>query len=185
MILIIDNNNTRGGNISSIVRDGNCAVTYYAFITGNEEKIGDWDELKSFFEDLIGENKVLLIHHNNSRSEDASKLFLQRDPDNRVVLYSGGGNVSTQIESTNCFAYKGKVNDDAKGEWDLAKFATAIKSGANHIFERLQGVDPEIEEFLRQICTVLPFAESWNIDLRKIRQKLVTTIEQKHGIQFT
>lgn len=45
--------------------------------------------------------------------------------------------------------------------------------------------EAEIERLLGEVCTKLPFADSWNTELRKKRHELIKIIEEKHGIQLT
>ena len=157
MILIIDNNNDRGINISTILKGSKCIATQYEFVTGNTERISDWDNLKADFENLIGKNRILFIHKNNSRSEDAAKLFLKKSNSNQVILFSGGGNFTTQITSQNCFAFQGKVSDDAKTEWDLTGFASVLLSGNGNLIEALKGTDETLEKLLEQFEKESPY----------------------------
>lgn len=177
MILVIDNNtNSRGQNIASLLTAAGVTSTHYKFVTGITEKTGDWDDLKSYFEALIRENTVLVIHKNNSRSEDAAKCFLEKDNTNRVVLFSGGGNFSTLISNLNCLAFQGKVSDDAKTEWDLAAFALALANGGN-IFDALQSFDPKLEELLKPFAASNPFLES--DELKEAKKALNDHIKSK------
>ena len=45
--------------------------------------------------------------------------------------------------------------------------------------------DAEIENLLADVCKKLPFADSWNTELRNKRHRLIKIIEEKHGIQLT
>ena len=157
MILIIDNNNDRGTNISTILQGSKCTAIHYKFVTGNTERTGDWDELKTDFENLIGKNTILFIHKNNSRSEDAAKLFLEKSNSNQVILFSGGGNFTTQITNQNCFSFPGKVSDDAKTEWDLTGFANVLLSGNGNLIEALKGTDEALEKLLEQFEKESPY----------------------------
>lgn len=177
MILIIDNNNARGKNIATILKSSNCNATHYKFVTGETERGGDWDELKTDFENLIGSNTILFIHKNNSRSENAAKLFLEKGSSNQVILFSGGGNFIAQITNQNFFAFQGKVIDDAKSEWDLDAFAKAVIDKGN-VFEALQSYDLTLEKLLEPFATYHPLATP-PADLKAKKTELQTYVNTK------
>lgn len=178
MILIIDNNpNKRGLNIADILTSYGVTSTYYKYVTGNTEQSGDWDELKSIFENLIGKNTILFIHKSNSRSEDAAKFFLEKNNYNQVIFYSGAGKPTTQILNQNFFPFQGEVKDDAKAEWDLKGFADVLLSGNGNIIEALKGTDETLEKLLEPFQSVMPFKECWyeynkENDNKKIKERI-------------
>lgn len=178
-VIIFDSNSKRGENIVEVLQKNGLSSSHYKQFDGSDANslTGIWNTHKVKFIEFIKSYRYIFIHYSN---DQYSYAINEIQDEQFVIVYSGGGNVTLSIMKSNIFPFQGKVNDDAKTEWDLTGFANALLSGSGNLIEALKRTDEELEKLLEPFVNALPLDENWKgTTLQAEKDKLIMEVNKK------